>query len=240
MWAGCSITCKDGLEEAFDGCVIAAHAPNALEILGKQATDDELRILGAFQYSYRFSLSACLSPVNIHSLSFSVKMLLLLHWGIFKHLIIHYLLNIILGSELLIFYDHESSFALQPYDSDIFLHHDDNLMPKIRATWSSRNFLGTTNDRACITYWLNIVQVVASPKFIYGYILSEDKNEEEINTLQMHTWIHSSYVKLYTFKAKTPSIKRIIFELWLNHYLPWLKMISLNLVTKSISSWLCF
>ncbi|KAH6816864.1 Cyclopropane-fatty-acyl-phospholipid synthase [Perilla frutescens var. frutescens] len=96
---GCAITCKDGLEEAYGGCIIATHAPDAVEILGKQATYDELRILGAFQYAY----------------------------------------------------------------SDCVLHHDNTLMPKIGAAWGSWNFLGTTNDKACITYWLNNVQNISAP-----------------------------------------------------------------------------
>ncbi|KAL3846121.1 hypothetical protein ACJIZ3_003524 [Penstemon smallii] len=50
--AGCTITTKDGLEEVFDGCIIAAHAPDALKMLGNQVTYDEQRILGAFQYGY--------------------------------------------------------------------------------------------------------------------------------------------------------------------------------------------
>ncbi|XP_057809686.1 uncharacterized protein LOC131024193 [Salvia miltiorrhiza] len=90
---GCVITCKDGLEEAYDGCIVAAHAPDTLKILGKHATYDELRILGAFQY-------AC---------------------------------------------------------SDIFLHHDEYFMPKIRAAWGSRNFL------EIITYWINNVQNICEP-----------------------------------------------------------------------------
>lgn len=51
---GCAITYKDELEEAFDGCIIATHAPDALKILGKHATYDESRIIGAFQYANRF------------------------------------------------------------------------------------------------------------------------------------------------------------------------------------------
>ncbi|GFP84761.1 probable fatty acid methyltransferase [Phtheirospermum japonicum] len=50
--SGCSIRCKNGSEDTYDECIIAAHAPDALEMLGKQATFDELRILGAFQYAY--------------------------------------------------------------------------------------------------------------------------------------------------------------------------------------------
>ncbi|KAL0284761.1 UNVERIFIED_CONTAM: Tuberculostearic acid methyltransferase UfaA1 [Sesamum calycinum] len=91
---GCAVTCKDGSEEVYDGCIIATPAPDALKMLGKHATHDELRILGAFQY-------AC---------------------------------------------------------SDTFLHHDNDLMPKNQAVWSSRNFLGTTDKKAYITYWLNNTQ----------------------------------------------------------------------------------
>lgn len=91
---GCVVSCKDGSEDAYDGCIIAAHAPDALKMLGKQATYDELRILGAFQYAY----------------------------------------------------------------SDIFLHRDKSLMPKNRAAWSAWNFLGSINNKVCVTYWLNILQ----------------------------------------------------------------------------------
>ncbi|KAK4427845.1 putative fatty acid methyltransferase [Sesamum alatum] len=94
---GCAITCKDGSEEVYDGCIIAMHAPDALKMLGKHATHDELRILGAFQY-------AC---------------------------------------------------------SDTFLHRDDDLMPKSPAVWCSRNFLGTIDKKAYITYWLNNTQNIS-------------------------------------------------------------------------------
>ncbi|KAG8373199.1 hypothetical protein BUALT_Bualt12G0146200 [Buddleja alternifolia] len=49
---GCAISCKDGSNDTYDDCIIATHAPDALKMLGKQATFDELRILGAFQYAY--------------------------------------------------------------------------------------------------------------------------------------------------------------------------------------------
>ncbi|KAH6778073.1 Cyclopropane-fatty-acyl-phospholipid synthase [Perilla frutescens var. frutescens] len=91
---GCVVSCNDGSEEAYDGCIIAAHAPDAVKMLGKQATFDELRILGAFQYAY----------------------------------------------------------------SDIYLHRDKSLMPKNRAAWSAWNFLGSINNKVCVTYWLDILQ----------------------------------------------------------------------------------
>ncbi|KAK4405921.1 Tuberculostearic acid methyltransferase UfaA1 [Sesamum angolense] len=49
---GCAVISEDGSEEVYDGCIIAVHAPDALKMLGKQATHDESRILGAFQYAY--------------------------------------------------------------------------------------------------------------------------------------------------------------------------------------------
>lgn len=52
------------------------------------------------------------------------------------------------------------------YGSDIYLHHDNTLMPKKSAAWSSWNFLGTINSKTYITYWLNAIQVCKSvPEF---------------------------------------------------------------------------
>jgi len=46
----CSVLTLDGSQEVFDGCIIAAHAPDALRILGEQVTYQESRVLGAFPY----------------------------------------------------------------------------------------------------------------------------------------------------------------------------------------------
>ncbi|CAL5416513.1 unnamed protein product [Camellia sinensis] len=91
---GCLVTCEDGSQETYNGCIMAIHAPDALKMLGKQATYDEMRILGAFQFVY----------------------------------------------------------------SDVFLHRDKNLMPKNPAAWSAWNFLGTMDNKVCVTYWLNVLQ----------------------------------------------------------------------------------
>ncbi|WJX12302.1 cyclopropane-fatty-acyl-phospholipid synthase [Trifolium repens] len=91
---GCVVYCKDGSEEKYDGCILAVHAPDALRLLGDEATYDERRIIGAFQYAY----------------------------------------------------------------SDIYLHRDKNLMPQNPAAWSAWNFLGSNNNKVCVTYWLNILQ----------------------------------------------------------------------------------
>ncbi|KAF2285533.1 hypothetical protein GH714_005346 [Hevea brasiliensis] len=49
---GCRVFGGDGSEEMFNGCIITSHAPDTLKMLGEQATFDERRILGAFQYVY--------------------------------------------------------------------------------------------------------------------------------------------------------------------------------------------
>ncbi|KAL8241760.1 hypothetical protein R6Q59_012062 [Mikania micrantha] len=49
---GCLIISEDGFEERCNGCIIATHAPDALKMIGEQATYEEKRILGAFNYVY--------------------------------------------------------------------------------------------------------------------------------------------------------------------------------------------
>ncbi|XP_020093172.1 uncharacterized protein LOC109713480 [Ananas comosus] len=95
---GCHVLTIDHSDEIYDSCVICIHAPDAIKILGTQATYDEIRILGAFQF------------VN----------------------------------------------------SDIYLHHDKTLMPQNLSAWSALNFLGTTQNGVCVTYWLNVLQNLGS------------------------------------------------------------------------------
>ncbi|XP_042401973.1 uncharacterized protein LOC121991954 [Zingiber officinale] len=97
---GCCVVGADCSKEMYDQCIISAHAPDALKLLGEQATFEEARILGAFQY--------------VHS--------------------------------------------------DIYLHHDKSLMPKNPAAWSACNYLAATDDRVCVTYWLNVLQNLGSTK----------------------------------------------------------------------------
>ncbi|XP_042401966.1 uncharacterized protein LOC121991946 [Zingiber officinale] len=49
---GCCVVGADCSKEMYDQCIISAHAPDALKLLGEQATFEEARILGAFQYVY--------------------------------------------------------------------------------------------------------------------------------------------------------------------------------------------
>ncbi|KAG0486729.1 hypothetical protein HPP92_008824, partial [Vanilla planifolia] len=42
--------------------------------------------------------------------------------------------------------------------SDIYLHRDERLMPQNPSAWSAWNFLGSTEDGVCVTYWLNVLQ----------------------------------------------------------------------------------
>ncbi|EMS47376.1 Cyclopropane-fatty-acyl-phospholipid synthase [Triticum urartu] len=51
--AGYRVLENDGSEETFDSVILGVHAPNALKVLGAEATHQELRILGACQYVQR-------------------------------------------------------------------------------------------------------------------------------------------------------------------------------------------
>ncbi|VAH17386.1 unnamed protein product [Triticum turgidum subsp. durum] len=48
--AGHRVVEADGSEEVHDKIIFGAHAPDVLRVLGDEATHEELRILGAFQY----------------------------------------------------------------------------------------------------------------------------------------------------------------------------------------------
>lgn len=58
-----------GLLDIFDKCVVAAHAPDALELRGEDATHTEKAVLGAFQYAYRCLLALTFCPGLILVLS---------------------------------------------------------------------------------------------------------------------------------------------------------------------------
>ncbi|XWS53768.1 hypothetical protein CRYUN_Cryun10bG0028600 [Craigia yunnanensis] len=107
---GSIIVCGDGFQETYNGCIMAIDAPSALRLLGNQATFEEMRILGAFQYS----------------------------------------------------------------SSDVFLHRDSNLMPKNQSAWSALNFLSSTENKACLTYWLNVPQNVAKPSLPFFVTINPD------------------------------------------------------------------
>ncbi|RLN18198.1 hypothetical protein C2845_PM02G22350 [Panicum miliaceum] len=52
----------DGSEEMYDQIMFSVPAPDALEILGAEATHDELRILGAFHYTNSLHGPRCIPP----------------------------------------------------------------------------------------------------------------------------------------------------------------------------------
>jgi hypothetical protein len=54
LTAGIQVEDENGGVQMFDKCLVGAHAPDALQMLGDEATFDERRILGAFQYSARY------------------------------------------------------------------------------------------------------------------------------------------------------------------------------------------
>ncbi|KAH9681788.1 Amino oxidase domain-containing protein [Citrus sinensis] len=104
----------DDFQRVYDGCIMAVHAPDALRMLGNQATFEEKRVLGAFQYVY----------------------------------------------------------------SDIFLHRDKNFMPRNPAAWSAWNFLGSTDGKVCLTYWLNVVQNIEETRLPFLVTLNPDHTPE--------------------------------------------------------------
>ncbi|KAJ4722774.1 Cyclopropane-fatty-acyl-phospholipid synthase [Melia azedarach] len=111
---GCTIVCGDGSQEFYNGCVLAVPAPDALRLLGDQATFDETRILGAFQYVY----------------------------------------------------------------SDIFFHHDKSFMPQNPAAWGAWNFLGSTDSKVCVTYWLNVLQNIGETTLTFLATLNPEHTPE--------------------------------------------------------------
>ncbi|WZZ28258.1 hypothetical protein YC2023_011659 [Brassica napus] len=48
--------------------------------------------------------------------------------------------------------------AFQYAYSDLYLHGDTDLMPRNTSAWSAWNFLGDSENKASLTYWLNIIQ----------------------------------------------------------------------------------
>ncbi|CAO2832203.1 unnamed protein product [Amaranthus hypochondriacus] len=113
---GCTVSCIDGSNHEYDGCIIASHAPDAIRILGKEATYEEISILGAFKYVY----------------------------------------------------------------SDIFLHHDKSFMPRNPAAWSAWNFLGSTDSKVCLTYWLNVLQNLSETSLPFLVTLNPPHEPENV------------------------------------------------------------
>ncbi|OMP01710.1 Mycolic acid cyclopropane synthase [Corchorus capsularis] len=107
----------DGFQETYNGCIMAVDAPTAVRLLGNQATFEETRVLGAFQYS----------------------------------------------------------------SSDDFLHRDSNLMPKNQSVWSALNFITSSENKACLTYWLNVLQNVGETSLQFFMTLNPDHKPK--NTL---------------------------------------------------------
>lgn len=48
-----------------------------------------------------------------------------------------------------------------------YLHHDSSLMPKRRTAWGSWNVLKGTDDRVCVSYWMNRLQKLPSSRPVF-------------------------------------------------------------------------
>ncbi|CAF2159047.1 hypothetical protein HID58_025431 [Brassica napus] len=63
--------------------------------------------------------------------------------------------------------------------SDIYLHHDTDLMPRNQAAWSAWNFLGSTEKKVCVTYWLNILQNLGDDREPFFVTLNPDQTPKK-------------------------------------------------------------
>ncbi|EOY06147.1 Cyclopropane-fatty-acyl-phospholipid synthase [Theobroma cacao] len=117
---GSNIVFGDGFQEKYNGCIMAVDAPAALKLLGNQATFDELRLLGAFQYVY----------------------------------------------------------------SDIFFHRDVKFMPKNSSTWSALNFVKGAENKACLTYLLDVLQDVGETSVPFLVTINPDQTPKQT----LHKW----------------------------------------------------
>ncbi|XP_025803676.1 uncharacterized protein LOC112882759 isoform X4 [Panicum hallii] len=69
---GYRVSDVDGSEEMYDRIIFCLHAPDALKVLGAEATHDELRVLGAFKYinsDVYFHCDESLMPHNSYAWS---------------------------------------------------------------------------------------------------------------------------------------------------------------------------
>jgi len=124
------VTIVDDRGEAahYDGVIIAAHADQALAMLG-DATDEEHKLLGNFQYR----------------------------------------------------------------PNKAVLHRDPALMPKRRATWSSWNYIGKSDQRPdddlCVTYWLNSLQNIDRRNPLFVTLNPHNMPREDL-TYAIHEYAH--------------------------------------------------
>ncbi|KAK2643728.1 hypothetical protein Ddye_018923 [Dipteronia dyeriana] len=68
--------------------------------------------------------------------------------------------------------------AFQYVYSDIFLHHDKNFMPWNQAAWSACNFIGSTDSKVCLTYWLNELQNIGETCLPFLVTINPDHTPE--------------------------------------------------------------
>ncbi|KAH7571453.1 hypothetical protein JRO89_XS04G0055900 [Xanthoceras sorbifolium] len=68
--------------------------------------------------------------------------------------------------------------AFQYANIDIFLHRDKKFMPQNRAVWSACNFVGNTDGKAYMTYWLNALQNIGETSLPFLVTLNPDHTPE--------------------------------------------------------------
>ncbi|KAM6557456.1 hypothetical protein CsatB_004475 [Cannabis sativa] len=79
--------------------------------------------------------------------------------------------------------------AIQYVYSDIYLHRDKTLMPKNPAAWSALNFLASSDNKVCLTYWLNVIQNLGETSL--PFFVTLNPNHPPKQTLLKFSTTHS-------------------------------------------------
>jgi cyclopropane-fatty-acyl-phospholipid synthase len=153
--AGVLVTPAGGKARSFDAVVVATHSDTALGMLGAGATPQEREVLGAIPYNRLVGRSIWLVGQ-------------LVGWSVGRLVFQSVGATALLATCLHSGPNHVHPSTHPPVRSnDVYLHTDEALMPRLKKTWSSWNFLGSSGAAAedsaavCVTYWLNKLQVGA-------------------------------------------------------------------------------
>ena len=85
--------------------------------------------------------------------------------------------------------------------NEVFLHTDENLMPKLKKVWASWNYLeGENNNKLSVTYWMNKLQNIDTKKNIFVTLNPSMKPSKE-TIIKRIIYDHPIY-NLKTFKTQ--------------------------------------
>ena len=83
--------------------------------------------------------------------------------------------------------------TFQYIKNNVYLHGDENLMPRNKKAWSSWNFLqDVKKDKFSLTYWMNRLQKIKKPN---NYFVSVNPNKEPKNIINKTDFEHPIFNK---------------------------------------------